>query len=62
MSEYITDHGKLLDFMRRIGELENGRRNSGFPRWASAVTFQKLRDQIITTGKELDQQYKHVEE
>jgi hypothetical protein len=27
-----------------------------------AVTFQKLRDQIINTGKELDQQYKAMSE
>ncbi len=63
MSEYITDHGKLLDFYEKNwGSWKTAGGTVVFQDGHLAVTFQKLRDQIITTGKELDQQYKAMSE
>jgi hypothetical protein len=63
MSEYITDHGKLLDFYEKNwGSWKTAGGTVVFQDGHLAVTFQKLRDLIITTGKELDQQYKAMSE
>jgi hypothetical protein len=63
MSEYITDHGKLLDFYEKNwGSWKTAGGTVVFQDGHLAVTFQKLRDQIIATGKELDQQYKAMSE
>jgi hypothetical protein len=63
MSEYITDHGKLLDFYEKNwGSWKTASGTVVFQDAHLAVTFQKLRDQIINTGKELDQQYKAMSE
>jgi hypothetical protein len=58
MSEYLTDHGKLLDFYEKNwGSWKTASGTVVFQDAKLALTFQKLRDQIISTGKELDQQY-----
>jgi len=63
MSEYITDHGKLLDFYEKNwGSWKAASGTVVFQDAHLAVTFQKLRDQIIATGKELDEQYKAMSE
>jgi hypothetical protein len=63
MSEYITDHGKLLDFYEKNwGSWKTASGTVVFQDAHLAVTFQKLRDQIIATGKELDEQYKTMSE
>jgi hypothetical protein len=63
MSEYITDHGKLLDFYEKNwGSWKTASGTVVFQDAHLAVTFQKLRDTIIATGKELDQQYKAMSE
>ncbi|HZC35888.1 MAG TPA: hypothetical protein VE242_09760 [Chthoniobacterales bacterium] len=63
MSEYIVDHGKLLDFYEKNwGSWKTASGTVVFQDAHLAVTFQKLRDQIINTGKELDQQYKALSE
>jgi hypothetical protein len=63
MSEYITDHGKLLDFYEKNwGSWKTAGGTVVFQDAHLAVTFQKLRDTIIATGKELDQQYKAMSE
>jgi hypothetical protein len=63
MSEYITDHGKLLDFYEKNwGSWKAASGTVIFQDAHLAVTFQKLRDQIIATGKELDEQYKAMSE
>ena len=63
MTEYITDHGKLLDFYEKNwGSWKTASGTVVFQDAHLAVTFQKLRDQIIATGKELDQQYKAMSE
>jgi hypothetical protein len=63
MSEYITDHGKLLDFYEKNwGSWKAASGTVIFQDAHLAVTFQKLRDQIIATGKELDEQYNAMSE
>ncbi len=63
ITEYITDHGKLLDFYEKNwGSWKAASGTVVFQDAHLAVTFQKLRDQIIATGKELDQQYKAMSE
>jgi len=63
MSEYITDHGKLLDFYEKNwGSWKAASGTVVFQDAHLAVTFQKLRDQIIATGKELNEQYKAMSE
>lgn len=63
MSEYITDHGKLLDFYEKNwGSWKTAGGTVVFQDAHLAMTFQKLRDTIIATGKELDQQYKAMSE
>jgi hypothetical protein len=58
MTQYITDHGKLLDFYEKNwGNWKTAGGTVVFQDTHLAVTFQKLRDEIISTGKELDQQY-----
>jgi hypothetical protein len=63
MTEYINDHGKLLDFYEENwGNWKTASGTVVFQDANLAVTFQKLRDQIIATGKELDLQYKAMSE
>jgi hypothetical protein len=63
MTEYITDHSKLLDFYEKNwGNWKTASGTVVFQDANLAVTFQKLRDQIISVGKELDQQYQAMSE
>jgi hypothetical protein len=63
MAEYITDHGKLLDFYEKNwGSWKTAGGTVLFQDGHLAVTFQKIRDQIIALGKELEQQYKTMSE
>jgi hypothetical protein len=63
MTQYITDHGKLLDFYEKNwGSWKVTDGTVIFQDTHLAVTFQELRDEIISTGKELDQQYQAMSE
>jgi hypothetical protein len=63
MTQYITDHGKLLDFYEKNwGNWKVAGGTVVFQDTHLAVTFQKLRDEIISTGKELDEQYQAMSE
>jgi len=65
IADYIDEHGKLLTFYdKNWGSWKTGTK-AGKPEFNSPTAtniYNKLRDQIVNTGNEIEQQYKTMSE
>lgn len=60
--QYVDAHGRLLAFYEKNWGTWNPGQPLTFKTGQLTSTYQKIRDQIVSAGKELDQQYKAMAE